>query len=196
MSQPLIALGLDPGFASFGWSLVALHETHEELLELGVLRTKKSKEKVLLRDDNHRRCGELVRALLQITHGRRPHVICAEAISLGGGGAEARKQISTMTNMGRVWGIVDTLTEIFEVALIQVAPQTIKKACCGVVSASKADVRVALDARFDGALEEALSQIRAAKQHEHPVDATGAIVACLNHDHLRLARAAVARAAS
>jgi len=191
----LVALGLDPGFSSFGWAAVDIAiPGAESLLALGVIRTKKDKGKVLCRDDDHRRSAEIVRALLAVTHAHRPAIICAEALSLGGGGAAQRMQISTMAKMGRVWGIVDTLCEIYDAPLIQVSPQALKKAATGRVGATKLEVQAELDEFFNGELGALLATIRARGQHEHPVDAAGAVVASLNHDHLRLARAAFARA--
>ncbi len=197
----MIALGLDPGFASFGWAAVRVQDgptpidpVSLDLLALGVIRTKKAQGKVLLRDDDHRRCGEIVRALLAVTREHRPAILCAEAFSHGGGGPEARKQVATIAKMGRAWGIVDTLCEVLQAGLLQVSPQTIKKATTGQRKASKAEVRRALDERLSGQLEAHLAGIRATKQHEHPVDALGSIVASLDHDHFRLARAVHARA--
>ncbi len=194
MTDHLVALGLDPGFASFGYAVALLYPNGIELAELGVIRTKKASGKVLQRDDDHRRVSEIVRALLAVTRKHRPDVICAEALSLGGGGATQRMQISTFARMGRVWGVVDTIAEAAEVALIQHSPQTIKKRTVGRNSASKLEVRAALNEMFDGAVESALSGIRARSQHEHPVDALGAIVASLDTTEVRIARAALARA--
>ena len=187
----MIALGFDPGFASFGWGVADLSGPPgaERVLALGVIRTKKGKGKILNRDDDHRRSGEIARALFGLAHEYRPSVVCAEALSHGKGAGGA----VTMAKMGRAWGIVDALVEVYDVALLQVSPQDIKKACTGAASASKAEVQAALDHRFAGAVSEALRGIRATRMHEHPVDALGAIVACLDDDRLRLARRAMAR---
>ena len=196
----MIALGLDPGVASFGWGVVDVANVTVPLgdelgvLELGVIRTKKGKGKILVRDDDHRRMGEISRALLDVTRRYRPDVICAEAFSMGGGGAAHRVQISTVAKMGRVWGLVDMLCELYGVALLQTRPQDIKKRLTGRQSATKLDVQEALDERLEGQLAQHLAAIRAKTQHEHPVDAIGSIVALLDHDHFRLARTAHARA--
>lgn len=104
--------------------------------------------------------------------------------------AGARMPTSTMVKVGRGWGLVDMLCEQRGVALLQVSPRAIKLAATGSPSASKVDVQRALDERLGGAVVEALAGIRAATQHEHPVDALGAVIACLDHDFVRLALAA------
>lgn len=187
----LIVLGLDPGFASFGWAVQRVDAlTGAERLEgLGVIRTKKATGKVLVRDDDHARAAEMARGLIEVTRRWRPHVICAEALSHVNPSGPARMPVSTMTKMGRVWGLVDMLCEVYEVGLLQASPQTIKKATAGKASATKGEVLDALDARFGGRVRELLRSIKATTQHEHPVDALGAIVALEHHDHMRIARA-------
>lgn len=190
MTNDLFVLGLDPGFASFGWAVLRIEPSGAERLDgLGVIRTKKAKGKVLVRDDDHARSAEMARELLAVTKRWRPTVICAEALSHVNPSGPARMPVSTMTKMGRVWGLVDMLCEVYEVGLLQASPQTIKKATTGKVSATKGEVLDALDARFAGRVRELLGAIRATTQHEHPVDALGAIVALEHHDHMRLAKA-------
>lgn len=186
----MIALGLDPGFVSFGWAVLRLEHDRERLLGLGVIRTKKVAGKVLKRDDDHRRCAEIARELLRITREWKPDVICAEALAhapVATRGGMSIPTIATSTS-GRAWGLVDMLAEVHQVALLQAAPQTIKKACAGAANASKVEVQAALDRRLDGALGRQLGLIRAKRQHEHASDAVGAVIALLHHDAVRLAR--------
>lgn len=196
----MIVLGLDPGVASFGWGVLDVADVSVPLgdelglVELGVVRTKKGQGKILMRDDDHRRMGEIARELLAVTKRHRPDLICAEAFSMGGGGPGHRIQISTMAKMGRVWGLVDMLCELHGVALLQTRPQEIKKRLTGRQKATKLEVQEALDDLLDGQLAAHLAGIRAKTQHEHPVDAIASIVTLLDHDHFRLARAACARA--
>lgn len=192
----MIVLGLDPGFVNFGWAVVRLGDT-EQIVALGVIRTAKAKDKVLLRDDDHRRCQEIARELIRVLKQWPPDVFCAEALAHAPvakrGGGTSIPVIAT-SKSGRAWGIVDALAEVHRVAVLQAAPQAIKKKVTGSASSSKAEVEEALDARFDGQLSRLLAPIRAKSVHEHAADALGAVVALLDHDHLRLARAAHARA--
>lgn len=194
----MIALGLDPGFTAFGWAVlrVGADRGDEQLLALGVLRTKKSKEARLKRDDDHRRCAELARGLLDLTERWSPAVLCAEALTHVPTRPGRKAPGLAVSKGARVWGLVDMLAEANRVALLQAAPQTIKKACTGQASASKMEVRAALDERFAGRVSELLAAIRAKSMHEHPVDAAGAVIAQLDHPHFRLAASAHARAAA
>ena len=191
----ILALGLDPGFTAFGWSVVRVGVNDEELVALGVLRTKKGKDAKLKRDDDHRRYAELARGLLEVTSRWRPAVICAEALTHvparpGRPGRPRRPApVLAVSKGARVWGLVDMLSEVYRVALLQAAPQTIKKATTGKASASKPEVQAALDERFAGRVAELLAPIRAKSVHEHPVDATGAVIALREHESIRIALA-------
>lgn len=181
-----VVLGLDPGFSSFGWAALRLvPEGGEEVLEVGCIRTERGKGKGLVRDDDRRRAAEIARALLRVTRRHVPAVLCAEALSHVNP-RESRMPVSTTVKVGRAWGEVDMLAELLETALVQVAPQTIKKAVCGNRSASKADVQRDLLRRYPelGSLLEAIP----ASLREHPVDAVGAVIASIHSNELRLAR--------
>lgn len=181
-----IVLGLDPGFSSFGWAAVRLlPEGGERVLDVGCIRTERGKGKVLVRDDDRRRAAELARGLLAVAGRFEPAVLSAEALSHVNP-RESRMPIATTVKVGRAWGEVDMLTEQLETALVQVAPQTIKKVLCGIASASKADVQRELVRRYPE-LASLLASIPASFR-EHPVDALGAVVATLHTNELRLAR--------
>lgn len=188
IAQPAgaIVLGLDPGFSNFGWAaLRLLPEGGERVLDAGCIRTERGKGKVLVRDDDRRRAAEIARGLLAVARRFEPAVLSAEALSHVNP-RESRMPIATTVKVGRAWGELDMLTELLETALVQVAPQTIKKVLCGSASASKADVQRALIRRYPE-LTTLLSPI-AASFREHPVDAVGAVVATLHTNELRLAR--------
>lgn len=181
-----VVLGLDPGFAAFGWTAVQLlPDGGERVLELGCIRTERGKGNVLVRDDDRRRAAELARALLTIARRFEPAVLSAEALSHVNP-REARMPIATTVKVGHAWGEVDMLTEQLETALVQVAPQTIKKVLCGTASASKSDVQRELVCRYPELAS--LLEPMPASFREHPVDALGAVVATLQTNELRLAR--------
>ena len=179
----MIVIGIDPGLADLGWAAVQLHADREEVAALGLIRTAKGKGKgVLVTDDLHRRGQELARALSGVLDEWSDVVcICAESISYPRSAA-----VSAM--IGRAWGVIDAELQRRQLALVSASPQAIKKAVTGRKSASKDEVIDALDRRYDGNVRRLLSSIRAKTKHEHPADAVGAVVACLENDHLRLAR--------
>jgi Holliday junction resolvasome RuvABC endonuclease subunit len=181
---PLV-LGIDVGLATCGWAVVELlAEGGLRLGPLGVIRTQKAKTKgTLATDDLHRRGQELARALAHVLDSWPPVCVCAESISYP-------RNAATSAMIGRAWGVLDAELQRRGHALISASPKAIKKAATGKQSASKEEVIAALDARTDGALRRQLAGIRAKTMHEHPADALGAVVACLDHDHMRLARAA------
>lgn len=182
-------LGIDPGLAHLGWAVVHLEPDGERLGALGVVKTvKRSGQGVLVTDDLHRRGMELARALVGILDQHQPVAVCAESISYP-------RNASASASIGRAWGILDSELERRGLPLISASPQAIKKAATGRLSASKEEVADALDARFGGRLAPLLAAMPKAAR-EHPADAVGAVVACLDHDHLRLARSVWARGAS
>ena len=185
-SPGVIVLGLDAGFSNFGWGAVRLLPGGGERVEaLGSIRTEPSKRKGLIRDDDQRRAAEVARQLLEVARRYHPAVLCAEALSHVNP-KRSRMPISTTVKVGRAWGEVDMLAELLETALVQASPQAIKQVLCGARSASKAQVKRAVLARYPEA-ESLLVGIPAGR-HEHPVDAVGAVVASLHTNELRLAR--------
>lgn len=179
----MIVLGVDPGFRSFGWSVLRLRPTGEELVALGVIRTAKSDKKLNTRSssDLHRRGRELATALVAIADEHRPTVICAEAISLV-------RSASVSAQIGRAWGFLDVLCATRGLPLLEVSPQDLKRKVTGDASATKADVQRVLDERFRGRIAALLASIRAKGEHEHPVDAVGAVIACLDAESMLMAR--------
>ena len=184
--EGVVALGLDPGFSNFGWAAVQLLPGGgERVLDVGCIRTDRGKGKVLVRDDDRRRAAEIARALLSVARRFEPAVLSAEALSHVNP-RESRMPIATTVKVARAWGEVDMLSELLETALVQAAPQLIKKVLCGTASASKAAVQAALVRRYPE-LASLLEPIPASFC-EHPVDALGAVVATLHTNELRLAR--------
>jgi Holliday junction resolvasome RuvABC endonuclease subunit len=179
------ALGLDTGLACFGWAIADVGE-EPRCLALGVIRTAKDPRKVLLAIDNYRRAQHVVRGLAQALE-LYPDigVVCAETISFV-------RNASTMAQIGYAWGIVAALLERHDppLALLQASPQEIKAACCPKIkNASKLDVQEALEGRFGHSVRGQLLEYPKTLR-EHPADALGAIVACLNRDEMRLAKSA------
>lgn len=186
-------VGFDIGFAALGWGVAdieGLNGLCVNPIALGVLKTKKDARKVLLAVDNHKRAQQLVRGLVEVLDRYQPDVVCAETIAFV-------RSASVMAQIGRAWGVVDTLLELRGLPLLQADPIELKAACCpSIKNASKEDVQNALRDRFGAVVRVGLDALNKGDR-EHPADALGSIVACLHRDEMRLARARMeSRAAS
>jgi crossover junction endodeoxyribonuclease RuvC len=189
----LLVVGIDPGLAHLGWAAVSLETAGEHLVDVGVVKTEKARAKGSLEsDDLHRRGQEHARALARVLDTFAPLAVCAESISYP-------RSSKASSLLGRSWGVLDAELERRGIALLSASPQAIKLAVCGCRSASKREMIEALDLRFGGRLIDLLGRGRgdggvpARTKWEHPADAAGAVVACLDRDHLRLARAVAGR---
>lgn len=165
-----VILGVDPGFASFGWARIELEGGPEPVrIELGVIETTKSARKlhVLATDDNARRARELARGLIGELTGA--DVICAEGISF-------TRDASVMCKVGMAWGVLVATATSLGVPLVQASPQRVKAVACGTIKASKEDVQRAMEQtyrlRWKGKRTAA----------EHVYDALAAYHACRNSD--------------
>lgn len=174
-------LGLDPGFANCGFSLVRLYADREDVVEMGVIRTKKSsaKKNVLATDDNFERARQIGKEIRSLLEKRRVVAICAESMSYPPNASAAGK-------MAMVWGMLAILSIVYDLPVVQVSPQRIKKAVCGNNDASKQDVEDRLTERYPSC--PSLLQGVPESKHEHAFDGLGSIVASMNSDVLLMAR--------
>ena len=186
-----LALGVDPGFASFGWALVRLSSSL--VVEgMGVLRTAKSdaKRNVYATDDTLRRAREVSGSLLELLapHMGDLRVVCAEAMSYPR--VKGNVMAVAVSQMSMAWGIIALLAEQWDLPIVQGSPQSIKKALCGTQKATKEEVQATLDAQFGASLGEAhLKPHKVPKgQWEHPYDALAAVVALQHSDVVRAIR--------
>lgn len=180
-------LGIDPGFANCGYAVVMLNADGSlKPVTMGVFETDKStaKRNVLASDDNVRRSREIYRFLRDLLR-EGPHglirAICAETMSFP-------RNASTSAKMALCWGVVAALSEEFDIPVLQATPQGLKLAVCGDKSASKEDIKKALDKKFGKAVLTGLCKETTSSKQEHPFDALGAVVACSDSEVLRLAR--------
>lgn len=180
----LCVLGLDPGFASVGCCVMELTPDGEKVLETLVFKTEKSdkKRKVRASDDNFRRGQELSAMLVGLLH-RYPDVkaCCAEFMS-------HPRNASVSGQLGSFWGIIELLTYIWKLPMLQASPQEIKKVLTGKKNASKLEVQVALQARYPGQFDPYDAIITRKADVEHGYDAAGAVVACLDSDVIQMMR--------
>lgn len=176
MTAPLL-LGIDPGFAALGLAHVALVGAGEDLVKLGLIRTAASPKKRSVRaaDDNVRRTMELAAELAQWV---TPDVvaICAESQSWP-------RSSSVCAKLGMAWGAVSTLAQVNGLPVLQATPMVLKHKVAGHGSASKAQVEAALEARYGPLGLDCPKSLR-----EHPVDALGSVVACLDAPPIMMAR--------
>lgn len=175
-----VALGLDPGFAHFGYTLAHVYSReHVEVIEMDHIGTEKSGKKANvggMSDDSHR-TRTIIKRLDPLF--AQADYVTAEAMSFV-------RNASTMAQIGRAWGAVDTLTELHQLPLTQVTPQALKIAVAGNKSASKDEIREALDKRFGYCLaEKHLRKVTRKDDREHPYDGLGSIIATLDHDVVR-----------
>jgi len=189
MDREVYILGLDPGFASFGFGIVRLSSSSEKVMTTDVIRTQKSEKKkgVKAADDNFHR-GQAISAVLHETVKEwKPMAIAAEAASWP-------RNAGAATKVALSWGIIIDLCYIYQLPMVQASPQEIKKALCNNKSATKEDVRRVLEARYPCQFDGFKARFPARKppqpngQWEHGFDAVGAVVTCLDSDVIRMAR--------
>lgn len=186
-------LGVDPGFANFGWAVVqidagaSLYQLEPlpgggtiAVVAMGVLETEKAnkKQKVLASDDNFRRARLIARWFYSELPGV-PQVLCAESMSFPRNASAAAKVAMT-------WGILATVCELQELPMVMASPQEVKVGVCGEKSASKEQVIAALNQRFPEA-ERCVKGLAKGKL-EHPYDALAAIVTCIDSEVIRAIR--------
>lgn len=181
---PLI-LGVDPGFAKIGYTVVRLQDPLDPVT-MGLIETKQSdkKLKVLSSDDNFRRAREIAEALDRIVKSSedigRIVAICAEAKSFPRNASAAAKVAMT-------WGVLAAICVRTGIPLLQARPQEIKQKMCGKADASKLEIQEACGKVFGSKI---LSLVEGIKRSdlEHPYDALAAVVACSDSETLRLVR--------
>lgn len=173
-------LGIDIGFARFGWALADLSPDEETLVAAGCIITEKATKKrgVLATEDNFDRGRILASELNGILTGQSvlPRVVTCESMSWPRNAANVAK-------MGIAWGILIGECERWNLSVAQATPQEIKKRVAGEKSATKEDIQSAIDKhpgfrRIGSMLERA--GVKNADL-EHPYDAAASILACLRN---------------
>lgn len=184
MYSKIRVLGIDPGFANVGYTLMDLTNDKEVIVGSGVIRTVKSYKKGRVRaaDDNVRRTREISHSLLGLLATGTPEkvrVICAEAMSFPRNASNAAK-------MAMTWGVIVSFAELWQIPILQASPREIKMISCGTGAASKEQVEAAMLLRYPEMTD--ITANLGATLREHAFDSAGAIVACLNTDEIRMLR--------
>ncbi len=174
----MIALGIDPGFASLGLAAVDLDEHVVRVPRCWVVRTEPSAKKRSVRqsEDLVRRCRELAVALERAIAEWRPAVACAETMSWP-------RDMKAATRIALAWGAVAAVLERHGIPLVQASPQEVKKALCGSKSASKEDVQVAVES-----IVEAVTWPAQKTLVEHAADAIAVVLTCRDAELVRALR--------
>lgn len=183
MTPPVLVLGMDPGFASFGQCLVKLLPEGEKIITVRVFTTKKDdkKRKTLASDDNYHRTVEIFSDLDKFVRKyRRVMAATAEA-------ASSPRNASAAAKVALAWGAVAGVLTPDSIPLAQASPQKIKKTLCGRNNASKKEVQEALLEMYPGQFDVFMKEYPKTLW-EHGFDAVGSVVACLQSDVVCMAR--------
>ena len=162
-----LVFGLDPGFASFGFSLVRLSSTgHAAVEELGVIETQKASKKhaVYASDDTLHRARDIYKRLKPLA--ARCSAMAAESMSFPRSSSVANK-------MGVSWGLIASLSSEFGLPVVQFSPQKLKEFITNDKAASKEAMEAAVKDRLGVDFANKLHILRKTAR-EHPVDATAA----------------------
>lgn len=185
--RPLVILGVDPGFASFGFALLSLAPGRgapgvatgvaERVEALGLIETQKANKKqaVYASDDTVKRSRELMDVLDPLFAGAS--VVAAESMSYP-------RSSTASCKMGIGWGLIAALAWRYQLPIVQISPQEIKKIHTGRKDASKEDIQEALGTRWGDNFRDQLHKIKKSGR-EHPADAAAAAAASLNSDVVR-----------
>ncbi len=168
----MMALGVDPGLANFGWALAEVTHDAIEPLCVGVIFTEKSKKraKVLAPDDEFRRSKELFAELSGIVRRNDVKLICAEGMS-------SPRNAVTVRMLGFAWGVLASLCSDLGVPLVQTSPNRLKKALCGRVSVTDVQLHARVIELYPK-MELLVQSITQKTKREHAFDAMAAIEAC------------------
>lgn len=176
-------LGIDPGFANFGWAVLDFSEAAPpEICAAGVIRTSRRQGRETVSESNAKRCGELSDRLCQVMDDWRPWIIGTEAQSW-------TRRHKADTQVAQAFGVLFALAGMDNCPVVHLPPQQVKMTACGRKNASKADVQAALSERLRF-YAKTVGQIP--KSHlEHAADAAAVALAAERSD---LARALTRKA--
>ncbi len=121
-------LGIDPGLANTGWSVVSRKKSGGfQHLANGVIRTESSACDAV-------RYATIYNAVNALIAEHTPDLLSIESVYFN-------KNVSSCLSTASVIGVIRLAAELAELPSIQVTPQQVKAAVCGVGRASKAQVQ-------------------------------------------------------
>jgi Holliday junction resolvasome RuvABC endonuclease subunit len=166
-------MGIDPGFASFGWSVVeGDDDASRGLVACSVITTEKNKApraELRVSVDDSRRMGEICVSVARAIELYNVAAVAVEVFTVVrgkmGGGA-----VKTAMAYGALYALVHARGLVW----LPLVPTDLKRALCGRVSASKTEIQAAVAARCRGA-EEVIQALTKGKR-EHAADAIAAAI--------------------
>lgn len=172
----MYVLGCDPGLKNFGYVVIDLESLVHA--EVGVFVTEKSRNKVLVAEDNMRRAQELAEYFRDICEEYQPVAICTEGMSFPQNSGAA-------TKIALSWGVVAAVAEANHLPIVQTSPQALKKKLCGRRNATKKDVEDAVMMIWPWT---AVSDFQPKGLREHVVDAYASVICAADSEIMKMAR--------
>jgi Holliday junction resolvasome RuvABC endonuclease subunit len=169
-------LGVDPGYANFGWTLASVVGQRIDPLCVGVVLTEKShrRNKVLAPDDEFRRTKELHAALMALVHRNDVKLICAEGMS-------SPRNAKTIRMLGFAWGVLASICSELEIPMVQISPNMLKKKLCGKVNSTDRELHEEITDRYP-VMATLIESVTVKSKREHAYDAMIAIEVCKNSE--------------
>jgi Holliday junction resolvasome RuvABC endonuclease subunit len=177
----LATLAIDPGFGDLGYAVVE-YDGEDRVAEIGVISTKPTKAKGLLKtEDQFRRLRETNGKLWQLAQHYNIAAIAFESLSIP---QQSSKQ--TAIKIGHPYGSLAMLAVAHDAACVMMTPQALKKALCGHVKASKEEVMLAVQDRFaDQSAAVRFAETVAMSKQNHGWDALAAYIAAGQSDVMK-----------
>ena len=130
-TAPNLVLGLDPGLNITGYGLVDVSKSQPELVEAGVLRSKKS-------DDLPKRLATLYEGIIDVIESAKPDVVAIEELY------SHYDRPTTSILMGHARGVLCLATAQHDLPLYHYAATQVKKTMTGNGRAPKHQVQLAV----------------------------------------------------
>ena len=204
----MIVIGLDPGFANLGWSILRVPDSGPltpTFVDAGVIRTAAAhkKRKIVAADDLVVRTRQLRHGLVSLTVLEVPEdghrrdrsgvlsrrsaievagLVASEEMAWGFKGIRAHRQL------GMAWGVIVSACEEHGKGLVTVSPGDLKQTLTGSRSSSKEAVAEALALRPGFETFAAHLLTFPAGKREHVADATAAALVALETDAAKFFR--------
>lgn len=178
-----VAIGIDPGFASFGVAVLEIQKEVEIPLYLHVIRTQKSSKKLrmLSVDDNFERTQRIADELTKL-------VLSYDVVAIGAEAMSFPRNASSSAKVGMAWGVIASVALRQGLPVFQCSPQQLKQKIAGSKKASKPDVANALRQRYPDTDFDDLLKALPMGEHEHAWDALGSVVVCLDAEPVKMVR--------
>lgn len=125
-----IILGIDPGTQIMGYGIIGIRGGAMELIEMGVLRLKKS-------DDHTLRLKHIFEKTIELIDTHHPDDLAIEAPFFG-------KNVQSMLKLGRAQGVAMAAGLTRELPICEYSPKRIKQSITGNGNASKEQVAAML----------------------------------------------------